>query len=75
VRFQADELVKRFLQASRRLLSCGDPRGEVGPDEEIKLIAGEPNAIPVSDCKRLDHAVGLWLGTLDSMLPAPNEAL
>jgi AcrR family transcriptional regulator len=26
------------------------------------------------DRKRLDHAVGMWLRTLDSMLPAPGEA-
>ena len=54
VRFQSDEMVKRFF-ASRRTgfyLAVGR-EGEVGSGDEIKVTARDPNGVPVSEITRL----------------------
>jgi MOSC domain-containing protein YiiM len=54
VRFQSDEMVKRFF-ASRRTgfyLAVGR-EGEVGSGDEIKATARDPNGVPVSEITRL----------------------
>jgi MOSC domain-containing protein YiiM len=54
VRFQSDDMVKRFLASGRMgfyLAVTGE--GEVGAGDEIKLIARDPKAVPVTEITRL----------------------
>jgi MOSC domain-containing protein YiiM len=54
VRFQADDMVKRFLASGRTGFYLAVTReGEVGSSDEIKPIARGPNAVPVSEITRL----------------------
>ena len=54
LRFQADNMVKRFLASERTGFYLAVTReGEVGAYDEIKLIARDPNAVPVSEITRL----------------------
>ncbi len=54
IRFQADDMVKRFL-ASRRtgFYFVVTREGEVAAGDPINLIASDPNAVPVSEITRL----------------------
>jgi MOSC domain-containing protein YiiM len=50
VRFGSDDMVKRFLASGRTGFYLAVVReGEVGAGDEIKLVAREPNAVPVSE--------------------------
>ncbi len=54
VRFQADDMVKRFLASGRTGFYLAVTReGEVGAGDEITVIAREPNAVPISEITRL----------------------
>jgi MOSC domain-containing protein YiiM len=54
VRFQADDMVKRFLASGRTGFYFAVTReGEVGAGDEIKIIARDPNAVPVPEITRL----------------------
>jgi MOSC domain-containing protein YiiM len=54
VRFRSDDMVKRFLASGRTGFYVAVLReGEVGAGDEIKVLAREPNAVPVSDITRL----------------------
>jgi MOSC domain-containing protein YiiM len=54
VRFQSDDMVKRFLASGRTGFYFAVTReGEVGAGDEIKAIARDPNAVPVSEITRL----------------------
>jgi MOSC domain-containing protein YiiM len=54
VRFQADDMPKRFLGSGRTGFYLAVTReGEVGAGDEIKVIARDPNAVPVSEITRL----------------------
>jgi MOSC domain-containing protein YiiM len=54
VRFQADDMVKRFLASRRTGFYLAVTReGEVGADDEIKVIGRDPNGVPVSEITRL----------------------
>src|ERR1700730_7647812 len=54
VRFQADDMVKRFLASGRTGFYLAVTReGEVGAGDEIKVSARDPNAVPVSEITRL----------------------
>jgi MOSC domain-containing protein YiiM len=54
LRFESDEMVKRFLASARTGFYLTVIReGEVGAGDEIKLIARDVNAIPVSEITRL----------------------
>jgi len=54
VRFQSDDMVKRFLSSGRTGFYLAVTReGEVGAGDEIKVMARDPNAVPVSDITRL----------------------
>jgi MOSC domain-containing protein YiiM len=54
VRFQADDMVKRFLASGRTGFYFAVTReGEVGADDEIKPIGRDPNGVPVSEITRL----------------------
>src|ERR1700736_3625974 len=54
VRFGSDDMVKRFLASGRTGFYLAVTReGEVGAGDEIKVIARDPNAVPVSEITRL----------------------
>jgi MOSC domain-containing protein YiiM len=54
IRFQSDDMVKRFLASGRSGFYLAVIReGEVGSGDEIKLSARDPNAVPVSEITRL----------------------
>jgi len=54
VRFQSDDMVMRFLASRRTGFYLAVTReGEVGAGDEIKAIARDPNAVPVSEITRL----------------------
>jgi MOSC domain-containing protein YiiM len=54
IRFQADDMVKRFLGSARTGFYLAVTReGEVGAGDEMKLLAREPQAVPVSEITRL----------------------
>ena len=54
VRFQSDDMVKRFFASRRTGFYVAVGReGEVGAGDEIKVIARDPNAVPVSEITRL----------------------
>src|SRR5260370_4755738 len=54
VRFQSDDMVKRFLASGRRGFYVAVLReGEVGAGDEISVIAREANAVAVSEITRL----------------------
>jgi MOSC domain-containing protein YiiM len=54
IRFQADDMVKRFLASARTGFYLRVTReGEVGAGDEVKGIAQDANGIPVSEITRL----------------------
>lgn len=54
IRFQADDMVKRFLASGRSGFYLAVTReGEVGAGDGIQAIARDPNGVPVSEITRL----------------------
>lgn len=54
IRFQSDDMVKRFLDSRRTGFYLAVTReGEVGAGDEIKVIARDSIAVPVSEITRL----------------------
>jgi MOSC domain-containing protein YiiM len=54
VRFQADDMVKRFLASRRTGFYLAVQReGEVGLGDEITMTARDPNLVPISEITRL----------------------
>jgi len=54
VRFQSDDMVKRFLVSGRTGFYFAVTReGEVGAGDEMEVIARDPNQVPVSEITRL----------------------
>jgi MOSC domain-containing protein YiiM len=54
VRFQSDDMVKRFFASRRTGFYLAVAReGEVGSGDEIREIARDPNGVPVSEITRL----------------------
>jgi MOSC domain-containing protein YiiM len=54
IRFQADDMVKRFLDSRRTGFYLAVTReGEVGAGDEIKPISRDPNAVPISTITHL----------------------
>jgi MOSC domain-containing protein YiiM len=54
VRFQSDDMVRRFLASGRTGFYLAVTReGEVGAGDEIKVISRDENAMPVSEITRL----------------------
>ena len=79
VRFDSDDMVKRFLASGRSGFYLAVTReGEVGADDEIKPLARDPNAVPVSEITRLyiakrfsnEDVASLRRALLVSALPA-----
>lgn len=54
LRFEADDMVKRFLASGRTgfYLSVAK-EGEVGAGDEMKVMSSDPNGVPVSEITRL----------------------
>jgi MOSC domain-containing protein YiiM len=54
VRFGSEDMVKRFLASGRTGFYVAVQReGDVGAGDEVKVIAHDPNAVPVSEITRL----------------------
>jgi MOSC domain-containing protein YiiM len=54
VRFQSDDMVRRFLLSARTGFYLAVTReGEVGAGDEIKALAQDPNAVSISEITRL----------------------
>src|SRR5467141_3266476 len=54
VKFQSDDMVRRFLASGRTGFYLAVSReGEVGAGDEIKVISRDENAVPVSEITRL----------------------
>jgi MOSC domain-containing protein YiiM len=54
VRFESDDMVKRFLDSGRTGFYLAVTReGEVGAGDEVTIISQEPNRVPVSEITRL----------------------
>jgi MOSC domain-containing protein YiiM len=54
VRFQMDDMVKRFLASRRSGFYLAVLReGEVGADDEMKQLGRDPSAVPISEITRL----------------------
>jgi MOSC domain-containing protein YiiM len=54
VRFQSDDMVRRFLASGRTGFYFGvTTEGEVGAGDEINVISRDPNAVPISEITRL----------------------
>jgi MOSC domain-containing protein YiiM len=54
VRFQSDDMVKRFLLSGRMGFYVAVVReGEVGARDQFQLIASDPNQVPVTEITRL----------------------
>jgi MOSC domain-containing protein YiiM len=54
VRFQSDDMVKRFLASGRTGFYLAVTReGEVGAGDDMTVIARDPHAVPVSEITRL----------------------
>ena len=54
VKFQSDDMVRRFLASGRTGFYLAVTReGEVGAGDEIKVISRDDNAVPISEITRL----------------------
>src|SRR5207248_5559982 len=54
IRFQSDDMVKRFLDSRRTGFYAAVTReGEVGAGDDIKMTARDTNGVPVSEITRL----------------------
>ena len=75
VKFQSDDMVKRFL-ASRRMgfYVAVTREGEVGAGDAFKLVARDSNAVPVGDITRLYIAKRYGVDELKSVQRALQVA-
>jgi MOSC domain-containing protein YiiM len=54
IRFESDDMVKRFLASARTGFYFAVTReGEVGAGDDIKPLSRDPNAVPISEITRL----------------------
>jgi MOSC domain-containing protein YiiM len=68
IRFQSDDMVKRFLASGRMGFYFAVTReGEVGAGDEIRLIAADSNAVPVTEIARLYIAKSYGTGDLAAL--------
>jgi MOSC domain-containing protein YiiM len=75
IRFQSDEMVKRFFVSGRSGFYFAVTReGEVGAGDEIKVTARDPNAVPVSEITRLYTAKRFGQEDVKSMRSALQVA-
>lgn len=58
IRFESDQMVKRFLSSARTGFYLAVTReGQVGAGDEIKLLSRDPTAVPISEITRLYLAI------------------
>jgi MOSC domain-containing protein YiiM len=75
VRFDATDMVKRFLASGRMGFYVAVTReGEVGAGDEISVIARDPNAVPVTEITRLYIAKNYGTAELASVRHALKVA-
>ena len=75
VRFQADDMVKRFLASGRTGFYLAVRReGELGAGDEIAILARDPNAVPISEITRLYIAKRYSNGDVNSVQRALRVA-
>lgn len=75
IRFESDDMVKRFLASGRTGFYLAVIReGDVGAGDEIKVTDREPNAVPVSEITRLYIAKRYSEGDTDSVQRALQVA-
>ena len=75
VRFQADDMVKRFLASGRTGFYLAVKReGELGAGDEITILARDPNAVPISEITRLYIAKRYSNGDVNSVQRALRVA-
>jgi MOSC domain-containing protein YiiM len=75
VRFGADDMVKRFLESGRTGFYFAVAReGDLGAGDEIKVIAKDPNGVPVSEITRLYVAKGYGENDADAVRRASRVA-
>ncbi len=75
VRFQSDDMVKRFLASGRTgFYLAVTHEGEVGAGDEIKVIARDPIGVPVSEITRLYTAKRYGDGEVSSIRRALRVA-
>src|SRR5438067_8068904 len=75
VRFQADDMVKRFLASGRTGFYLAVKReGELGAGDEITILARDPNAVPISEITRLYIAKRYSIGDVNSVQRALRVA-
>jgi MOSC domain-containing protein YiiM len=75
VRFQIDNMVKRFLASGRMgYYTAVSQEGEVGAGDEIKVISRDPDAVPVTEITRLYVAKKYGTDDLSSMRRALRVA-
>jgi MOSC domain-containing protein YiiM len=68
IRFESDQMVKRFLRSARTGFYLAVTReGEVSAGDEIKLLSRDPNEVPVSDITRLYVAKSFSDADLDTL--------
>jgi MOSC domain-containing protein YiiM len=59
IKFQSDEMVKRFFNARRTGFYLTVAReGEVGVGDEMQLVSSDPNRVPLSEIMRMYAAEG-----------------
>jgi MOSC domain-containing protein YiiM len=75
IRFESDEMVRRFLASGRTGFYFAVTReGEVGTADEIELISQEPNAVSISEITRLYVAKRFAEDDVDSVRRALRVA-
>jgi MOSC domain-containing protein YiiM len=75
VKFQSDDMVRRFLASGRTGFYVAVVReGEVGAGDEITSVSRDPNAVPVSEITRLYVAKGSRDGDVQAMRRALRVA-
>jgi len=75
IRFESDEIVRRFLASGRTGFYFAVTReGEVGTADAIKLISQEPNGVSISEITRLYVAKRFAEDDVDSMRRALRVA-
>jgi MOSC domain-containing protein YiiM len=76
VKFQSDDMVRRFMASGRMGFYVAVTReGDVGAGDEIRIISRDPNAVPVRDIARLYIAKSYGEEELASVRRALNVAV
>ncbi|HEX6772651.1 MAG TPA: MOSC domain-containing protein [Acidobacteriaceae bacterium] len=54
IKFESDDMVKRFLESRRTGFYLGVTReGEVGPEDDLTLLSHDPDSVSISEITRL----------------------